>query len=153
MASRSNDFDVDPRQPIDPGAATMRLMRRYERLGRRGRREFLGTLAMLAGASPLAAQELVPRTPRTTFPPQHSAKVMEPVNVHEIMAIAARNVSKAVMDYASGGAEADMTLQGNLEAYRRVLLRRRVMVDVSKVDTTLDVLGQKLPSPIMIAPA
>jgi hypothetical protein len=49
---------------------------------------------MLAGASLLAAQELVPRTPRTTFPPQHSAKVMEPVNVHEIMAIAAKNVSK-----------------------------------------------------------
>jgi len=144
---------MDPSAPVDPGEATLRLMRRYERLGKRGRREFLGTLAMLAGASPLAAQELVPRTPRTTFPPQHSPKVMEPVNVHEIMAIAAKNVSKAVMDYASGGAEDDMTLQGNLEAYRRVTLRRRVMVDVSKVDTSLDVLGQKLPSPIMIAPA
>ena len=59
-------------------------MRRYEALGRKGRREFLSTLAMLAGAAPLAAQELVPRTPRTTFPPQHSPKVMEPVNVHEI---------------------------------------------------------------------
>ena len=153
MATRSKRVDMDPSAPVDPGEATLRLMRRYERLGKRGRREFLGTLAMLAGASPLAAQELVPRTPRTTFPPQHSPKVMEPVNVHEIMAIAAKNVSKAVMDYASGGAEDDMTLQGNLEAYRRVTLRRRVMVDVSKVDTSLDVLGQKLPSPIMIAPA
>jgi 4-hydroxymandelate oxidase len=153
MATRSNRIDTDPRQPLDPGEATLRVMRRYERLGQRGRREFLGTLAMLAGASPLAAQELVPRTSRTTFPPQHSAKVMEPVNVHEIMAIAAKNVSKAVMDYASGGAEDDATLLGNLEAYRRVTLRRRVMVDVSKVDTSLDVLGQKLPSPILIAPA
>lgn len=153
MATRSNRVDTDPRQPLDPGEATLRVMRRYERLGQRGRREFLGTLAMLAGASPLAAQELVPRTSRTTFPPQHSAKVMEPVNVHEIMAIAAKNVSKAVMDYASGGAEDDATLLGNLEAYRRVTLRRRVMVDVSKVDTSLDVLGQKLPSPILIAPA
>src|SRR5262249_61968299 len=91
--------------------------------------------------------------PRTTFPPQHGAKVMAPVNVHEIMAIAAKNVSKAVMDYASGGAEDDMTLQGNLEAYRRVTLRRRGMVDVSKIDTALRVPGQKPPSPIMIAPA
>jgi hypothetical protein len=139
MATRSNHSERDPQQPIDPGEATLRLMRRYERLGRR---EFLGTLAVLAGASPLAAQELVPRTPRTTFPPQHSAKVMEPVNVHEIMAIAAKNVSKSVMDYASGGAEDDATLLGNLEAYRRVTLRRRVMVDVSKVDTSLDVLAR-----------
>jgi isopentenyl diphosphate isomerase/L-lactate dehydrogenase-like FMN-dependent dehydrogenase len=153
MATRSKRIDIDPSAPVDPGETTLRLMRRYERLGKRGRREFLGTLAMLAGAGPLAAQELVPRTPRTTFPPQHGAKVMEPVNVHEIMAIAAKNVSKAVMDYASGGAEDDRTLQGNLEAYRRVLLRRRVMVDVSTIDTSLDVLGQKLPSPIMIAPA
>src|SRR4051794_23648750 len=153
MATRSKRFDIDPSAPVDPGEATLRLMRRYERLGSRGRREFLGTLAMLAGASPLAAQELGPRAPPAVFPPQHSAKVMAPVNVHEIMAVAAKNVSKAVMDYASGGAEDDMTLQGNLEAYRRVTLRRRVMVDVSKVDTSVDVLGQKLPSPVMIAPA
>ena len=33
------------------------------------------------------------------------------------------------------------------------MLRRRVMVDVSKIDTSLDVLGQKLAFPIMLAPA
>ena len=85
------------RTRIDAGEATLSAMRRYERLGRRGRRQFLGTLALLAGSPSLAAQELVPRTPRTTFPPQYNAKVMEPVNVHEIMAIAAKNVSKAVI--------------------------------------------------------
>ena len=74
---------------------------------------------MLAGAAPLAAQQLVPRTPRTVFPPQHSPKVMEPVNVHEIQAIAAKNVSHAVYEYASGGSEDDATLLGNLEAFRR----------------------------------
>ena len=130
--------------PLDPGEAVLTAMRRYERLGRSGRRQFLSTLALLAGSSSLLAQELVPRTPRTTFPPQYNPKVMEPVNVHEFMAIAAKNVSKAVFDYASGGAEDDMTLQGNLEAYRRTTLRRRVMVDVSKIDTSVEVLGQKL---------
>ena len=104
--------------PFDPGEATLQAMRRFEAQGRKGRREFLSTLALLAGAAPLAAQELVPRTPRTTFPPQHSPKVMEPVNVHEIQAIAAKNVSQAVYDYASGGSEDDYTLLGNLEAFR-----------------------------------
>jgi isopentenyl diphosphate isomerase/L-lactate dehydrogenase-like FMN-dependent dehydrogenase len=138
---------------VDPGEATLRLMRKYEPLGQGGRRQFLTSLAMLAGAAPLAAQELVPRTPRTRFPPQHSAKVMEPVNVHEIQAIAAKNVSAAVYDYASGGSEDDATLLGNLEAFRRTMLRRRVMVDVSTIDTSLEVLGQKLAFPIMLAPA
>src|SRR6185436_9944582 len=153
MRTRTKHIGSDPAQPFDPGAATLQAMRRFESLGHKGRRQFLSTLAMLAGAAPLAAQEIVPRTPRTTFPPQHSPKVMEPVNVHEIMAIAARNTSKAVYEYASGGAEDDTTLLGNLEAFRRTTLRRRVMVDVSKIDTSVEILGQKLASPIMIAPA
>jgi isopentenyl diphosphate isomerase/L-lactate dehydrogenase-like FMN-dependent dehydrogenase len=153
MRTRTRHIGSDPSEPFDPGAATLQAMRRFESLGHKGRRQFLSTLAMLAGAAPLAAQELVPRTPRTVFPPQYSAKVMEPVNVHEIMAIAARNTSKAVYEYASGGAEDDATLLGNLEAYRRTTLRRRVMVDVSKIDTSVEILGQKLAGPIMIAPA
>jgi isopentenyl diphosphate isomerase/L-lactate dehydrogenase-like FMN-dependent dehydrogenase len=153
MAARTKSVGFDPSVPFDPGEATLQAMRRFESLGHNGRRQFLSTLAMLAGAAPLAAQELVPRTPRTVFPPQYSAKVMEPVNVHEMAAIAAKNVSKAVYDYASGGSEDDATLLGNLEAFRRTTLRRRVMVDVSTIDTSLDVLGQKLPFPILIAPA
>jgi 4-hydroxymandelate oxidase len=152
MAARTK-HTTDSSLPMDPGEATLLAMRRYEALGRKGRREFLSTLAMLAGAVPLAAQELVPRTPRTVFPPLHSPKVMAPVNVHEIAAVAQKNVSLGVWDYVTGGAEDEYTLQGNLDAYRRTVLRRRVMVDVSKIDTSLEVLGQKLAFPIMLAPA
>jgi isopentenyl diphosphate isomerase/L-lactate dehydrogenase-like FMN-dependent dehydrogenase len=154
MVTRPTDCrESDSSLGFDPAEATLRVLRRYEAEGPRGRREFLSTLAALAGAAPLAAQELVPRTPRTTFPPQHSPKVMAPVNVHEIAAVAAKNVSKAVYDYASGGSEDDLTLQANLEAFRRTNLRRRVMIDVSRIDTSLEVLGLKLPFPIMVAPA
>jgi 4-hydroxymandelate oxidase len=129
------------------------VTRRDRTTRRTERREFLATLAILTGTAPLAAQQLVPRTDRTTFPPQHSPRVMAPVNVHEIAAVAQKNVSKAVFDYVSGGAEDDATLHGNLEAFRRTWLRRRTMVDVSKLDTSLNVLGQNLPFPILIAPA
>ena len=60
---------------------------------------------------------------------------------------------KAIYDYASSGAEDDASLLGNLEAFRRTYLRRRTMIDVSRIDTSLEVLGQRLPFPIMIAPA
>lgn len=153
MGFGSTRVPSESRWPVDPGDATLQAMRRYEPLGRSARREFLTTLMMLAGAAPLAAQQLVPRTDRTTFPPQHSPKVMAPVNVHEIAEVARRNVSTAIYDYASGGAEDDATLQANLEAFRRTWLRPRFMVDVSRIDTSLDVLGQRLPFPIMVAPA
>lgn len=138
--------------PLDPGKVTMDLLRRFEPKGRKGRREFLATLSMFAGGAHVLAQQPVGRTPRTKFPPQHSPKVMEPVNIHEIEEVAGRNIPWATFEYINGGAEDEHTLIGNLDAYKRTWLRRRVMVDVSKVDTSLDLLGQKLAYPIMLDP-
>jgi isopentenyl diphosphate isomerase/L-lactate dehydrogenase-like FMN-dependent dehydrogenase len=77
---------------------------------------------------------------------------MEPVNVHEIAEVAGRNLPWSTFEYINGGAEDEYTLVGNLEAYTRTWLRRRVMVDVSKIDTSLQLLGQKLAYPIMLDP-
>jgi isopentenyl diphosphate isomerase/L-lactate dehydrogenase-like FMN-dependent dehydrogenase len=137
---------------LDPGKVTLDLLRRYERHGKKGRRQFLTALGLAAGGAHVFAQQPVGRTPRTQFPPQHSAKVMEPVNIHEIAEVAGRNIPWATFEYINGGAEDEYTLVGNLEAYTRTWLRRRVMVDVSKIDTSLQLLGQKLAYPIMLDP-
>lgn len=123
-----------------------------DRLRYRSRREFLTTLFLTAGASPLLAesQRQVPR-PRT-YPPQHSDKVMGPVSVHEIQEVAKRNLDHKTYDYITGGAEDEWTLRANVEAYRRVWLRRRVMIDVSTIDTSVDLLGHKLEFPILLDP-
>ena len=132
---------VNNAHPLDPGRVTMDLLRRFEPKGRSGRREFLAALSMFAGGAHVLAQQPVGRTPRTRFPPQHSAKVMEPVNIHEIQEVAGRNIPWGTFEYINGGAEDEYTLIGNLDAYKRTWLRRRVMVDVSKVDTSLDTAG------------
>jgi isopentenyl diphosphate isomerase/L-lactate dehydrogenase-like FMN-dependent dehydrogenase len=137
---------------VDPGTVTLDLLRRYERHGSKGRRAFLTALGLAAGGAHMFAQQPVGRTPRTQFPPQHSPKVMEPVNVHEIAEVAGRNIPWSTFEYINGGAEDEYTLIGNLEAYTRTWLRRRVMVDVSKIDTSLQLLGQKLAYPIMLDP-
>ncbi len=137
---------------LDPGKVTLDLLRRHERHGKNGRRQFLAALGLAAGGAHVFAQQPVGRTPRTQFPTQHSPKVMEPVNVHEIAEIAGRNIPWATFEYINGGAEDEYTLIGNLEAYTRTWLRRRVMVDVSKIDTSLQLLGQKLAYPIMLDP-
>ncbi len=123
-----------------------------DRLRYRSRREFLTTLFLTAGASPLLAesQRQVPR-PRT-YPPQYSDKVMGPVNVREFQEVAKRNLDHATYNYVAGGAEDEWTLRANVEAYRRVWLRPRVMVDVSTVDTSLELLGHKLEFPILLDP-
>lgn len=57
-----------------------------------------------------------------------------------------------VYDYYAGGAEDESTLRANRDAFDRYTLRRRVLVDVSTVDTSLELLGTSLPHPIALAP-
>jgi isopentenyl diphosphate isomerase/L-lactate dehydrogenase-like FMN-dependent dehydrogenase len=57
-----------------------------------------------------------------------------------------------VYDYFAGGAEDELTLRANRVAYRRYALRPRVLVDVREVDTSLDLFGQRLAHPVLLAP-
>lgn len=75
-----------------------------------------------------------------------------PVNIHEFEAIAKKKLDPRAYDFIAGGVEDEKTLRANREAYDHVFLVPRVMVDVSKVDTSLELFGQKLDSPILIAP-
>lgn len=86
-----------------------------------------------------------------SYPTQYSDKVMRPVSVYEMEAIAEANLDYATYHYVAGGSEDEYTLRANVEAYRRVRLRRRVMVDVSHIDTSLTLLGHELDSPILLS--
>ena len=78
--------------------------------------------------------------------------LMGPINIHEFEAVAKRKMNKLAYDFIAGGVEDELTLQANRAAYTRVFLVPRVMVDVSKVDTSTEILGMKLDAPIIIAP-
>ncbi|MEX2262192.1 MAG: alpha-hydroxy acid oxidase [Bryobacteraceae bacterium] len=84
--------------------------------------------------------------------PQEEDDVMGPVNVHEFEAIAKKKLHKMAYDFIAGGVEDELTLQANRAAYKRWYLVPRVMTDVSKVDTSLELFGLKLEAPIIIAP-
>ena len=58
-----------------------------------------------------------------------------------------------VFDYIAGGAEDEVTLRANRAAWQNVFLRPRVLVDVSKVDTSITLFGQQLAHPVLLAPA
>jgi len=121
-----------------------------DRLRYRSRREFLSTLTLTAGASSLFAQSQT--RPPIVYPPQYSDKVMEPVNVREFQEVAKRNLDFKTYNYIAGGSEDEWTLRANVEAYQRVWLRPRVMMDVSTIDTSSELLGHKLEFPILLDP-
>ncbi len=106
-------------------------------------RQFLGFLA----ASPLW-----PQRPGTTYPPIYSDEVMGPVNLDEIEEAAKKKIHRLAYDFIAGGVEDEITLRANREALGRLRLRPRAMVDVSKIDTSVELFGRRLEYPILMAP-
>jgi 4-hydroxymandelate oxidase len=74
------------------------------------------------------------------------------LNLHEVEALARDTLPPATWDYFAGGAEDEITLRANRTAFEQLELRYRVLVDVSRRDTSLDLLGTRIPAPIVVAP-
>ena len=55
-------------------------------------------------------------------------------------------------EYVSGGAADELTMKWNKEAFQRIRLKPRVLVDVSKLDTRVTLFGQEHTYPILLAP-
>ena len=66
---------------------------------------------------------------------------------------AAREKLDAMVDvYLASGAADETTLRRNRECFDRILLKPRVLTDVSCIDTRVDLFGQTLDHPILLAP-
>lgn len=76
----------------------------------------------------------------------------QPRNLLEYEAAARAMLSPSVYDYYAGGAEDEVTLRWNRAAYARYMFRPRVLVDASRVDASVDLLGTRLPFPVALAP-
>src|SRR2546423_3335333 len=126
------------------------------------RRRFLQFLA----ASPLAAyaqgaipQTLVPGSreadPRMWAPYDPTHLIKEPkeaINVFDFEPVCRQKVPPAHFGYMASGIDDEVTLRANREGFLKLQLRPRRLVDVSKVDMSVDILGTRYPSPIIVAP-
>ncbi|XP_016490103.1 peroxisomal (S)-2-hydroxyacid oxidase GLO4-like isoform X1 [Nicotiana tabacum] len=76
----------------------------------------------------------------------------EPVNINEFEELARQALPKMYYDFFAGGAEDQYTLKENTEAFRRITIRPRMLVDVSRIDMSTVILGNKTSAPIIVAP-
>ena len=70
----------------------------------------------------------------------------------EFEEIARQRMPSMVYEFVASGAADEKTLQWNREAYDKVRLRPRVLQNVTSVDLSVTILGQRHPSPILLAP-
>jgi len=78
--------------------------------------------------------------------------VSEPVNVWDYERVAEAKTDPAVWGYVAGGAGDEITLRDNLAAFRRWRLRPRMLVDVSRLDARITLLGTEISMPLLVAP-
>lgn len=74
------------------------------------------------------------------------------INLLELEALAKDRLPQAAFDYYVSGANDEITLRENREAFSRIFLRPKMLVDVSNRDLSATVLGEKISMPIIVAP-
>ncbi len=84
--------------------------------------------------------------------PRRTPRWQRAVNVEELRAAARRAVPRAIFDFADGGACDEVTLRRNLRDFERVALAPHVLADVSRLDPTTTVLGERVALPLLGSP-
>lgn len=128
------------------------------------RRNFLTNSAAALGATLVAANlgkaaegasltlTDAPTAPVSPSFPANSA-FADLFSLHDVEALARTKMDQRYYEYYKGGAADELTVRWNQERYQDLRLRSRVLVDVSKLDTSVELLGRRMPFPILLAPA
>jgi len=135
-----------------------------EQITASSRRKFLQFLAgspVLAATGSVSAfaETLMPKSmvpdPLMWSPRQSEVLIKHPkeaINVFDFEPVMRQNVPPAHFGYMASGIDDEVTLRRNREDFLKFQLRPRRLVDVSKVDMSVDILGTRYDSPIVVAP-
>jgi (S)-mandelate dehydrogenase len=74
------------------------------------------------------------------------------ISIEDLRGAARRRLPRAVFEFFDGGAEDELTLRANQQAFQRIRLLPRVLVDVSMVSTESEIVGKTAKLPIAVAP-
>jgi L-lactate dehydrogenase (cytochrome) len=73
-------------------------------------------------------------------------------DVDDLRRLAKRRLPRGVFDYIDGAAEDELTAARNIDGFRQLEFRPRVLRDVGEVDPSTTVLGRRVPLPLVFAP-
>ncbi len=115
------------------------------------RRNLLHSAGVLASAAMLASktEARAESTPAPAAPAPNPADLLD---LPDFERAAKTVMTPMAWDYVSGAAADELTLRWNHEAYEKIRLKPSALVDVSKLDTRVTLLGRELAFPILLAP-
>ncbi len=81
-----------------------------------------------------------------------TAKNLPTADVMQFEPLARRRLSKMAYDYVRSGGGDEISMSENRRGFERLQLAPNILVDVSRIDTRLNLFGGELESPILLAP-
>ena len=81
-----------------------------------------------------------------------TARAGDALDVFDLEPLAHRNIPPAHWGYLASGVDGEETLRANREAFSHYQLQTRRMIDVSKIDMSVELFGSKFNSPIVLCP-
>lgn len=84
---------------------------------------------------------------------EHKGQDDKPLTIAEFEAIAKTKLKQQVWEYYVSGAEEQLSIRRNRDAFSRLILRPRVFRDVSTIDTSTTLFGKKYMFPVGISPS
>ena len=76
-----------------------------------------------------------------------------PINIYEFEALSNDRLPKQEYDFIAGGATDEITLRRTREVFDSIMLRPRMLVDISQMDLSTTVQGQRIEFPVMADPS
>ena len=120
--------------------------------------QFMAASPLFAGTALSALAEEMPERAADPFvwaPRDYNHLIASPkeaLDVFDFEPVMRKNVPPAHFGYMASGVDDDVTLRANREGFLKFQLRPRRLVDVSKVNMSTEILGQRYETPIIIAP-
>jgi isopentenyl diphosphate isomerase/L-lactate dehydrogenase-like FMN-dependent dehydrogenase len=116
--------------------------------------QFLAASPLLASSDLLAQEERLPDpsvwAPRMLLPLIESPR--QAINVFDFELVMHKNVRAAHFGYMATGIDDEVTLRANRAGFQKFQLRPRRLVDVERLDLSMELFGQTYPSPIVLSP-
>ncbi len=80
------------------------------------------------------------------------SKAARAFSIDDLRTIARKRLPRAIFEFYDGGAEQEITLRDNVEAFKRIRILPKALNDVSTVDTSCELVGGPASMPLAIAP-
>ncbi len=105
------------------------------------RRQALQSLAQFVLASPLLKAQNSSNNP-----------LLDLANVFDFAKLTKAKLDPVAWDYLDEGGKDEVSLRDNREAFNRIILRPRALMDVHKIEVSTSLLGKRLECPLFICP-